>query len=146
MLPQISAAAPDPQALSLARKIVARTESADIAASPWLGMPMGMFMQQWHITPREHARVVFAEALQPVLRKHMAEFQEIEARTLSTDLSLADLKAIDAFYDSPAGLAMLRMHAPLLKLNMAALQQLLQTLKPELQPKITESLAAPGWK
>ena len=145
MLPKVAAPAPDAQALSLARRIVASTESDDISALPWIGLPMGMFMQQWHITPRDHARIIFSEALTPVLQKHIAEFHEIEAVTLSTDLSVDDLKAVSAFYDSPAGLALLRMHAPLLKLNMAGLQQLLQTLKPEMQSKVDEALKAHGW-
>ena len=145
MLPPVQAPAVDPQALSLARALVAKTEPDGITGMPWTGMPMGMFMQQWHITPREHAQVIFHEALIPVLQKHAAEFREIEAKTYATDLGLNDLKAINAFYDSPAGLATLRMHEKQMKLNMAGLQQLLQTLKPEMQTKVDDALKTHGW-
>ena len=145
MLPHVQAPAADPQALSLARALVAKTEPDDITAMPWTGMPMGMFMQQWHITPHDHAQVIFHEALVPVLQKHVAEFREIEAKTYAENLSVDDLKAINAFYDSPAGLATLRMHENLLKLNMAGLQQLLQTMKPEMQTKVDDALKTHGW-
>ena len=145
MLPAVQAPAPDPQALSLARALVAKTETGGVTSLPWLGPPMGMFMQQWHITPRDHAQIIFREALVPVLQKHEAEFRDIEARTLAADMSVDDLKAVNAFYDSPAGLAMLRMHEPLLKLNLAAFQQLLEKLKPEMQPKVDDALKSHGW-
>jgi hypothetical protein len=145
MLPQVEAPAPDAAALRLARALVDKTASNDVTSLPWLGMPAGMFMRQLHITPREHARIVFREALLPVLQKHLAEFHEIEAETYAAAMSVDDLKAANAFYDSPAGLALLRMHDPLVKLNSAAVEQLLQTLKPEIQTRVDETLKAHGW-
>ena len=146
-LPTIAAdeAQPGAAAMSLARALVAKIDTGEITAVPGLGMAMAQFMPDLHITPREHVRTVFAEAVVPVLRKHAATFREIEARSYARDMSLDDLKAINAFYDSPAGLALLRMHAGLLKLNMAGLQQLLQTLKPEIASKVDEDLKARGW-
>ena len=145
MLPQVEAPAPDAAALRLAHALVEKTASNDVTAMPWLGLPMGMFMRQMHIMPREHARIVFREALVPVLQKHMAELHDIEAETYATEMSVDDLKAINAFYDSPAGLALVRMHDPLLKLNMAGINQLLQTLKPEIQTRVDETLKSHGW-
>ncbi len=145
MLPQAEAPAPDAATLGLARALVGKTESNDVTTLPWLGLPMGMFMRQLHIVPREHARIVFREALVPVLQKHVAELHEIEAQSYASAMSADDLKAVNAFYDSPAGLALLRMHDPLLKLNMAGVEQLLQTLKPEIQTRVDETLKAHGW-
>ncbi len=137
---------PSAQALGLARALVGKTEQADVTTLPWLGMPMGAFMQHLHISPHEHGRIIFREALLPVLQKHAADFAEIEAQTYAADMSLDDLKAVNAFYDSPAGLALLRMHAPLLKMNEVAIAQLLKTLKPEIENKVDGVMKAHGWK
>jgi hypothetical protein len=141
----VNATPPSPQALGLARTLAAETSTGDVATLGWLSMPLGRLMHKMGTLTAEQSRAVMQDAVIPVLRAHAAELAEIEARTYAAVLSLDDLKAATAFYATPAGKSLIRMHAPLLQANLVAVTQLLENLKPEMQPKVRDALQAHGW-
>jgi hypothetical protein len=135
----------DPQTLALARTLVAKTNTGDIVSLGWLGFPMARLMGQMGIVKPDQSKAVMHEVILPVLTQHKDALADIQARTYAAIMTPDDLKAAIAFYSTPAGQHLIAIHAPLLQLNLAAVTQLLETLKPEIQQKAQATLKSHGW-
>lgn len=136
---------PSPEALALARQLVAETDTGDIATLGWLSLPMGRLMHDLAIVKPEQSKAIMHDAIIPVLTRHAAELRDIQAKTFAAVLTMDDLKGAVAFYATPAGKALVAIHGPLLQLNLAGVTAWLETLKPEIQAKLDEVQKAHGW-
>ncbi len=145
-LPLIAQApAPDPQTLDLARQLVAKTagERDQVLAS--MSAPMVGFMQQMGINDPTKARELVDEAVMPILREHYQELVDIQARSYSQALSVDDLKATLAFYDTKAGQDLIKAQPLLAQARVTGLTQWMGTLQPEMQDRVAKTAKAHGW-
>jgi hypothetical protein len=139
------AAPPSPAALALARTLVAKGSSDDIAALSCLYGPMA---RVWHLAnflDPDRSMIMVREAMLPVLQKHKAEIDAFQAETYASILTMDDMKAAIAFYDTPAGRDYVRSWGPVLKLNKAGLDKLIATLKPEIDSEAKIVMKKHGW-
>ena len=139
------AAPASPETLALARALVAKTNTGDIATLGWLSFPMVRLLGQVGAVGPEQSKAVMHEAILPVLSQHSAELAEIQAKTYAALLTPDELKAATGFYSTPEGQHLIAIHGPLLQLNLVAVTQLLETLKPEIQEKAQATIKAHGW-
>jgi hypothetical protein len=143
--PDPAAAPPSPAALALARTLVAKSSSDDIASLLFLYPPMARFLRIVGMLDVDRSMIVIREAMFPVLKQHRAEIDELQAQTYASKLTMDDMKAAIAFYETPAGVDYVRMRSPLLKLDSAGVNQLLATLMPQIETKAKEVMKAHGW-
>jgi hypothetical protein len=140
-----ASAPPSPQALALARTLVAKSSNDDIAALSFLYPPMGRLLMRDNLIDPDRAMIVTREAMLPVLQKHKAEIDAYQAETFASILTVDDMKAAIAFYSTPAGADYVRSWGPVLKLNKAAIDQLIATLKPEIYAEAKAVMRKHGW-
>jgi hypothetical protein len=141
----LDTAPPSAEALSLAKIFVAKTTNGDIASYNFLALPMSKLMHEMGVSGPDQSKAILREAIVPVLAKHSDELTDIQAKTAASVLSVDDLKAALAFYATPAGAHYLQVQQPLRQLNLAALSQLFETLRPEFEAKTAEVMKAHGW-
>ncbi len=139
------AAPADPATLALARALVAKTSSGDIISQGWLSFPIAGMLKEMHIGKPEQSKAVMHEVILPTLSQHSAELAEIQAKTYTDILTPEDIKAAITFYSTPAGQHLVAIRPPLLQLNLVAVTQLLETLKPEIQQRAQSTMKAHGW-
>jgi hypothetical protein len=138
-------APPSPQALALARTLVAKSSNDDVAALSFLYPPMARLMMRANLLDPDRVMIVTREAMLPVLRKHKAEIDAFQAETYASILTVDDMKAAITFYDTPAGADYVRSWAPVLKLNRAGIDKLIDTLKPEIDAEAKVVMKKHGW-
>ena len=95
--------APTPEAMSLARELVNRTNADRASTIQGLSGPMVGFLQQIGIRQPDRAQALVQEAVLPVLNEHFDEFLEIEAKSYASLLSVPDMTAALAFYAARLG-------------------------------------------
>ncbi len=140
-----TAAAPGPEALSLARALVAKSDAGGQAAMSGLVMPPPAYIAELGVTAPQQAQAVAREAIMPTLGDHQAELTEIQIRSYANLLSVAEMKAAIAFYDSSAGETFVQTRYQHIATNMAAAVALINKLRPEIEAQAQAAARAHGW-
>ena len=81
----------------------------------------------------------------PVLTTHMTDLVEMSAKAYAEVLSVSDLKAVIAFYDTPAGADLIGAQPKLAQLRVQNLTTWMGALQPELQAKVQAVMKAHDW-
>ncbi len=137
--------APAPEALSLARELLARTTPDRASTIQGLSGPMVGLMQQIGVRQPDRAQALVQEAVLPLLDKHFDEFLEIQAKSYASLLSVADMTAALAFYATPAGQDLIHAQPKLAQLQLTGVTQWIAGLQPELQAKVQQMVTEHGW-
>ena len=135
----------DAPTLALAKELVLKTagERDQVLAS--MSGPMVGFMQQMGITDPAKARELVDEAIMPLLREHYGELVDIQAQSYAKVLTVDDLKATLAFYDTKAGQDLIKAQPVLAQARVAGLTSWMGTLQPEMQARVAKTAKAHGW-
>ncbi|MFC7051329.1 DUF2059 domain-containing protein [Hansschlegelia quercus] len=103
------------------------------------------YVQQAGVPDREKANAVVREVVLPLMSDHYDELLAITAQSFAQALNPADLHAISAFYDTPAGRALLKAQPQLAQAQVNGISQWMARLAPELQAKVAATAKAHGW-
>ncbi len=139
------AQASDTATLALAKQLVAKTAGERDQVLAGMSAPMVGFMQQMGITDPTKARELVDEAIMPLLREHYDELVDIQAHSYAQALSVDDLKATLAFYDTKAGQDLIKAQPMLAQARVTGLTQWMGTLQPEMQARVAKTAKAHGW-
>ncbi|KAA0121498.1 hypothetical protein SAMN02799622_04368 [Methylobacterium sp. UNC378MF] len=142
---QQPATAPDPALLKVARETVAQMQGDRTATLSSMSAPLVGMMQQIGIKEPEKAQVLVQEVVMPTLTAHYDDLLDIQARGFATVLGKDDLQAIAAFYATPAGKHLAAAQPQLAQIQLAGMQQWMQSVMPEIQGKLTKAIQAHGW-
>jgi hypothetical protein len=135
---------PSAEAISLARTLTEKTGGGRLATMNGMSLPISKVMRQLHVGPA-HAEAVMHEALFTVLESHSDDLTSIQVMSYATTLSIDDMKAAIAFYDSPAGKDLVKYHNKMVMVSTAAVMQLFDKLQPEFAARTEEVLKRHGW-
>jgi hypothetical protein len=136
---------PSADAIRLARSLVEASGAGGMAAMNGIALPLPQILTEIGVTKQEQRRVVVHEAIMPTLNEHSDDLTDIQIRSYASLLSIDDLKAAIAFYDSPAGKDLVKYKFKLIQANMAGGFSLIATLKPEIEAKAQDVRKAHGW-
>ncbi|WP_375463769.1 DUF2059 domain-containing protein [uncultured Methylobacterium sp.] len=143
--PAAPQASVEPERLAAAREVVKRAQGDRAALLDSMSVPMIGMVQQMGLKEPERAQVMVREVIMPILSAHYDELLGIQALAYAAVLSKADLQAIAAFYDTPAGRSLVRAQPDLAQATLTGMRQWLGTLTGEMQAKIAEAGEAHGW-
>jgi hypothetical protein len=135
---------PSAEALRLARTLTEKSGGGRLATMNGMSLPISKVIRQLHVGPA-HAEVVMHEALFTVLEEHSDDLTNIQAMSYATTLSIDDMKAAIAFYDSPAGKDMVKYRNKMVMATTVGVMQLFEKLQPAFAAKTEEVLKAHGW-
>ncbi len=135
----------DPGTLDLAKQLVGKTAGEKEQVLTGMSTPMIGFMQQMGVRDPTKARELVDEAIMPLLREHYDELVEIQARSYAEALSVDDLKATLAFYDTKAGQDLIKAQPVLAQTRVTGMTQWMGTLQPEMQARVAKTAKAHGW-
>lgn len=134
-----------PEATSLAKQLVAKIEPNPQQTIGQLGGPMVSMMQQMGIKNPEHAQALVREALLPLLSEHIGELVDRTAAAYAETLSVEDLKATIAFYDTKAGQDLIKAQPVLAQRRVQGLTAWMGGLQPEMRTRIAAVMKQHGW-
>lgn len=137
--------APSAETLKVARELVAKITGDRSATLKSIAGPMVGMIQQMGIKQQDRAQALVQEALMPILMAHYDDLLAIHARSYATVLSVADMKAIATFYDTPAGQSLMRAQPQLAQATVTGMTEWITGLQPEMQMKIQQTIQAHGW-
>jgi hypothetical protein len=143
-MPPPSAAAPSPEALKLARILTEKSGGGGIETMSGLSLPMARVLHELKVGP-VHANTIVQEAILPTLSVHKEELTAIQTQSYATNLSIDDMKAAIAFYESAAGQDLVRTHSRVLMANMAGVSNLFETIMPDFEKQTDAVLKQHGW-
>lgn len=138
-------AAPSAEAIATARILVEKSAAGGVATLNGLALPFPRLMKEIGVTDPSHFGVLIHEAVMPVVNEHSDELTDIQVKATASLLSVADMKAAIAFYDSPAGQDLIRLRFTLLQTNMAQASGLIDKLKPDITAQAQSVRKAHGW-
>lgn len=134
-----------PEALGLAKQLTAMIEPNPQQTISQLGGSMVGMMQQMGIKNPEHAQVIVHEALMPVLSQHIGDLVDRSAKVYAETVSVEDLKAVIAFYETKAGQNLIKAQPLLAQRRLQAMTAWMGDMQPEMQTKIAAILKQRGW-
>lgn len=134
-----------PEALELAKQLVAKIEPNPQQTIAQLGGSMVGMMQQMGIKDPEQAKVIVQEALMPMLSEHIDGLIDRSAAAYAETMSVEDLKAIIAFYDTKAGQDLIKAQPLLAQRRVQGMTAWMGELQPEMQTKIAAVIKQHGW-
>ena len=134
-----------PEALALAKQLVAKIEPNPQQTVAQLGGSMVGLMQQMGIKDPEQAKTLVQEALLPLLSEHIGELVDRSAANYAETLSMDDLKATIAFYDTKAGQDLINAQPVLAQRRVQSLTAWMGGLQPEMQTKVAAVMKQHGW-
>jgi hypothetical protein len=134
-----------PEALALAKQLVAKIEPAPQQTIATLSGPMVGMIQQMGIQDPVRARALVQEAVMPILSEHVGGLVDLSAQAYAQTLSVDDLKATLAFYDTKAGQDLIRAQPALAQLRLTGMTQWMSGIQPEMQAKIVAMIKQHGW-
>ncbi len=143
--PSLAQPAPDPQTLALAKQLVQKSAGDRDQVLGSMGRPMIGLMQQMGVTDATKAQQMVDEAIMPLLREHYDSLVDIQAQSYANTLSAVDLKAILAFYNTPAGEDLIKAQPQLNQARVAGLTQWIGALQPEIADRVQKTAKAHGW-
>ncbi len=139
------AQAPTSETMALARQLVAKVDPAPQQTLAAMVAPMVGMVQQMGVRQPDRAKALVQEAMMPVLTEHMSDLTDMSAKAYAEVLSVSDLKAVIAFYDTPAGADLIAAQPKLAQLRVQNLSQWMGALQPELQAKIQAVMKSHNW-
>lgn len=137
--------APDAATLQAAKAVVAKMQGDRATALASMSGPMVGLIQQMGIREPDRAQVLVQEVILPVMTAHYDELLEIQARSYAGVLNKADLQAVGAFYDSPAGRNLAAAQPRLAQAQLTGMTQWMGSIGPEMQGKLSQAMQARGW-
>lgn len=139
------APAPDAATLDAAKAVVAKMQGDRAAALTAMSGPMVGLVQQMGVKEPDRAQVLVQEVLVPVMTAHYDDLLAMQARSFATVLSKADLLALGAFYDTPAGRNFAAAQPRLAQAQLTGVTQWMGSIAPEMQTKLAQTMKARGW-
>ena len=100
--------APSPDTLKVARELVAKTAGDKTTTLQAMGGPLVGMMQQMGIRQPDRAQAIVQEGVMPLLNEHYDELLDVQAKSYAAVLSVSDMQAAIAFYNTPAGQSLIR--------------------------------------
>ncbi len=137
--------APNPEALAVARQIVAKAGLNRAAVVQAMSAPLIAFMGQSGSLAPDRAKIIVSEGLLPLLDSNFDKILELQAQTYASTMSADDLKGLLAFYETTAGQDFLRAQPQLTQGLLSDMNTLVAALKPILVAKVREIVKAHGW-
>jgi hypothetical protein len=134
-----------PEALGLAKQLTAKIEPNPQQTINQLGGSMVGMMQQMGIKDPEHAQVIVHEALVPMLSEHIGGLIDRSAEAYAETVSVEDLKAIIAFYETKAGQDLIKAQPLLAQRRIQGITAWMGEMQPEMQTKIAAVIKQHGW-
>lgn len=138
---------PAPENLAAARELVQLLRVTD-----QMKALLPMILQQLKpaiVQNRPDAEKAY-DAIMPIVidgtMARMTEFTDIVAGIYARNFSVAEIRDIIAFYRTPSGQAFIDRQPAIVRATLAASQQFMQTLAPDLKDRITEELRKRGIK
>ena len=102
-------------------------------------------MQQMSISQPDRAKALVQEVVMPILTTHFDDLLTIKAKSFAAVLSVEDMKAIGAFYGTPAGQSLIRAQPQLAQATLTGMTQWVTAVQPEMQTKIQQVVKSHGW-
>ena len=134
-----------PESMALAKQLIAKIEPNPQQTINQLGGSMVGMMQQMGIKDPEQAKVIVQEALLPLLSEHIDGLTDRSAAAYAETISVEDLKAIIAFYDTKAGQDLIKAQPVLAQRRVQGMTAWMGEMQPEMQTKITAVIKQHGW-
>lgn len=145
-MPAIAQApAPDAATLRAAKTVVAKMQGDRTAALAAMSGPMVGMVQQMGVREADRAQVLVQEVIIPVMTAHYDELLDLQARSYAGVLAKADLDAVAAFYDTPAGRNFAAAQPRLAQAQLTGMTQWMGTIAPEMQTKLSQAMQTRGW-
>ena len=138
-------AAPSPEALSLARSLVEKSGATGQMVMAGLIMPPPGFMTSLGVTEPQQVQAISHDAVMPALGDHESALTDIQVKSYASLLSVADMKAAIAFFDSPAGMKFVRARHNRVQDEMAKGSELIAKFQPEIEEQVKAVSHAHGW-
>lgn len=138
-------ASPSPEALQAARDVVTHAQGDRTVMLKSMSVPMAGLIQQIGVTQADRAQVLVQEVVMPVLSAHFDQLVDIQARIYASALSVDDLKAVAAFYATPAGHDLTAAQPMIAQAQIAGMSQWMGAVAPEMQGKLLQAVKAHGW-
>ncbi|MCJ2114816.1 DUF2059 domain-containing protein [Methylobacterium sp. E-025] len=135
----------DPARLAAAKAVVARAQGDRDTTLQAMTAPMTAMVQQMGLKQPDRAKVMVQEVIMPILSEHYDELLNLQAISFAAVLSKADLEAIAAFYDTPAGRNMAKAQPQLAQAQLTGMQHWIGSLAGEMQAKLAATAEAHGW-
>lgn len=110
-----------------------------------MAAPMVPLVQQLGVREADKAQTLVQEVILPTLTENYDKLLDGQAKSYASVLSVPDLKALAAFYDTPAGRNVAAAQPRLAQAQLAATTSWMQGIAPELQAKLQQAIKAHGW-
>ena len=140
-----AAQTPSTEALTLARQLVAKVDPSPQQTIQSMAGPMVGMIQQMGVQQPDRAQALVNEAVVPILTDHIGDLVDLSAQSYAQVLSVDDLKAVLAFYNTKAGADLIAAQPKLAQLRITGVTQWMGKLQPEIQSKIQSVAKAHGW-
>ena len=140
-----SPAAAQPDAIALARTLVEKSGVGGEGAMAGLVPPVPDYLHQLGVTAPDQIRVLAHDVVMPTLSDHAADLTEIQVKSYAALLSVADMKAAIAFYDSPAGQDFVKYRYRRVQADIPQGEALIERLRPEIEARAQAVAHAHGW-
>ncbi len=129
----------------MARDMVAKTGGDRNTTLQSIGAPMVGFMQQIGVKDPQRAQVLVQEVVMPIVTEHYEGLVDLQARAYAQTLSIPDMQATLAFYDTPAGRDLIAAGPKLAQARVTSITQWMSGLQPEMMAKMQSVIKAHGW-
>lgn len=136
---------PSPESLDLARQLVAKVDPSPQQTVAAMSGPMVGMIQKMGVQQPDRAQALVQEAVLPVLSEHLSDLSDMAANAYAQVLSVDDLKATLAFYNTKAGQDLIAAQPKLAQLRIGNLTQWMGKLQPEIQARIQAVATSHGW-
>ena len=110
-----------------------------------MALPVPDYLRQLGVTAPNQVRVLAKEVVMPALGDHSEDLTAIQVISYATLLSVPEMKAAIAFYDSPAGLNFVKTKSLRARANLPEGAALISQLRPEIQLRAGEVARTHGW-
>ena len=140
------ASAPSQEALSLARTLVEKSGAGGEQALTGLTLPIPDYLRELGVGSPLQARVLAHEVIMPALGDHSEDLTEMQVKSYAALLTVPEMKAAIAFFDSPAGQNFTKFRARRLQANLPEGAALIARLRPEIELRAQDVARAHGFK
>ncbi len=139
------AEAQDAATLAAARDVITKMQPDRTALLASMAAPMVPLVQQMGVREPDRAQVLVKEVILPTLTANYDALLDSQAKSYASVLSVSDLKALAAFYDTPAGRSFVAAQPRLAQAQLASTTAWMQGIAPEMQAKLGTAIKAHGW-
>ena len=136
---------PSQEALTLSRTLVEKSGIGGQSALNGLVLPLPQFLAGLGVTQPQQVQALAHDVIMPTLTDHDGDLTDIAVKSVATLLSVPEMKAAIAFYDSPAGRNFVRLKYRVTQDNVAASAAAISALRPEVNVQVKAVAQAHGW-